>query len=64
MAPNAAGYRITKINANSTQGRVFRVYSSIPCYWVGSLTAISDTPLNKFYHEDIGLDLERSIIMS
>ncbi len=62
LSPNTAGYRITRTNVGTN--RVFRVYSSIPCYWVGSHTAISNTPLNKFYNEDIGLDLERAIVMS
>lgn len=49
LVPNMAAYRITRIDAPGSQTPMYQVYSSLPCHYVGSHSAVYNTPLNKIY---------------
>lgn len=61
LIPNMAGYKIMKINKNN-EGNLYHVYSSLPCSWVGTHSAVYKTALNKIHETDMDLDLERNFL--
>jgi hypothetical protein len=63
LVPNSSAYRIQKANMEGST-RLFKVYSSLPCHWVGSHSAVLKTPLNELYNSKLSLDLERTVLMT
>lgn len=48
LVPNYAAYRTLRITKPEKED-LYRVYSSLPCYWVGSYSPIFKNKLNDIY---------------
>jgi hypothetical protein len=49
LIPNIAAYKIIRISADNQPG-LYQLFSSLPCNWVGSYSAVYKTPLNNIYN--------------
>lgn len=56
LVPNSAAYRL-QLETEQGKNKLFKVYSSLPCNWIGSHTAVNNTALNNLQPSRIGLDL-------
>lgn len=63
LVPNSAAYRI-QLESQTGNNKLFKVYSSLPCHWIGTHSPVINTPLNQVYSAKMGLDLERTFLMT
>lgn len=63
LIPNIVAYRALRITKPDEVG-LYRVYSTLPCAWVGSYSPVVESNLNNVYNKDMFLDLERNFLMT
>jgi hypothetical protein len=56
LIPNLAGYRILRLSKPAEQP-YYRMFSNLPCHWVGTYSPILNTDLNKIHSPEMFLDL-------
>ena len=63
LIPGFAAYRLLKVGQSDGK-TVYRLYSSLPCQWVGELTAVERTNLNSMSFSKYNIDLERNFLIT